>query len=117
MANLTGSGIIIPSILDPSILDYVHKNADVPVIYVGMVPPKYVPYYTFYDLETLKRIVGSEAIVKAVAKMYNVDIPEDLMRRIKSIAVDKKAFENILVTMVSLGVITEEILDRGSRFA
>ena len=110
MANITGSGIIVSSLLDPLILDYIHKNADTPVIYVGESPPRYVPYHMFYPLPNLKRIVGYKPIVEAVAKMYNVDIPDNLWRKIENASVSDKTFEEILKTMISLGVLTEKII-------
>ena len=115
-ANLTGSGILVSSALDVSILDYIHKNSETPVVYIGEFPPKLVPYYTFYALEWLKDIVGWKPIIDAVAYMYDVDIPKDLWGKIERIAKTSQLLEPLLKVMVSLGVVNERVLSRVKEF-
>mgnify|MGYP001772663582 CR=1 FL=1 len=110
LANITGSGIIISSALDDQILDYVHKNANTPVIYVGETPPRLSPFYPLYGLDALKQIVGTKPLVHAVAKMHDVEVSDDLMRKIENKATDTRALKAILSTIVSLGTINEAIL-------
>lgn len=111
-ANVTESGIIVSSLLHPSILDYIHKNTDTPVFYVGQAPPKNVIYYAPFDLDVLRMILGSMPLVKAVAGMYGVSITPQLWKQIENtVSNSTRKLRRLLKAIVTLGVIDNKILD------
>lgn len=112
-ANVTESGIIVSSLLQPAILDYIHKNAETPVFYVGETPPRAVIYHTLFDLETLRILLGgSKPLVKAVANMYGIKITDQLWKQIENtVSQSTQKLENLLKAMVTLGVIDNKILN------
>jgi len=112
MANVTNSTLIVSSTLEPSVLDYIHNNASVPVFFVGEVPPRKIPFYPFYPLEYLAKIVTPRAVVEAVATLYNVHVPDNLWKKIEYKIAEIENLEKLLKIMISLGVINEKILDQ-----